>query len=731
MGSTQQKIIVAEKWNVSEANNPVRNTNHDYLKFVNSAVFSEEARHFMRYGYYTDAPAGTKDYEDYWEEQDRRCIEGYSVGGVRIPGRYYFMLNFGMIKARPIDPKTGIEYSDRKIWTFPKFLDHQYYIGLELEECFAEGPHVGKPMQGMICLKSRRKGFSYFDSSTVSAYNYNFVPGSTTVLAAFETQYYKVPLDAVHTTLNHLNKYTCWSKRRIINRRDHIKSGFKGYDRNGQEIEDGDLSEFLAVSFKDNPFKSIGESIYAFNGEELGRWPDFLTAYSIAEPTFRDGNIMTGVPILWGSAADIEVGSVGLEDMFYNPSAYGLKGYENIYDDNATGKCGYFIDDLWYYPDKVVKKHFVNGKEQTITLEGVDVNGNSIREVAYDSLMEKRNLRARGDRYAYNKFISQQPLKPSEAFLRVEGNRFDVTRAQARLSIIESNRTKYINSIQCVDLEINNGNVVIVPDLIHPPLRDFPLKDNINKPGVIEIYEEPVIDRETGKPYRNRVIFGIDSYDKDYSTTNSVGSIIGLDSWTDRIVVHYKGRPEADKFYEKCRRLLMLYNGTAMYERTNIGIYTYFYNAGSIHLLADEPEILAQKGLVKPMPIGNNKKGCPMPDGVKALGLELFETWLNEKAYEQPEVKDGEEPIILARYDELRSIPLLKEIIGFNPDGNYDDISAMLPLMIYREDRKKVLQSYTQKIKTRAEDPFFNRFASKTSFHPSVAQILNKEFKVN
>lgn len=720
------KIIVAEKWNVTETNNPVRNTKHDYLKFINSAVFSEEARHFMRYGYYTDAPVGSKDYEDYWDEQERRCLEGYSVGGVRIPGRYYFYLNFGQIRAIPIDPITGEDVGKKKIITFPRFLDHQYYISLELEECFAEGPHIGKDMHGLVCLKSRRKGFSYFFSGEGFAYNFNFVPGATSLLGAFESGHYEIPLDATYNILNHINKNTAWSKRRLINRRDRIKSGYKYFDENGLEVEDGYLSEFMAISFKDNPFKSIGQSIYCMGFEECGKWPGLLTAYTISEPTFRDGNIMTGVPCLWGSAGDMESGSKDLAELFYNPTSYGLKGYDNIYEDNATGDCGWFIDDLWYYPDKIVKKHIINGKQVTTELRGVDIQGNSNRDVVYESLMEKRALRLKGSRNAYNEFVTQQPLTPSEALLRTNDNLFDTVRAKARLSLIESNRTQYINSIQCVDLELNNGNVVIIPDLTHPPLREFPLKDNVNKPGVIEIYEEPVNDKETGRSYRGRYIAGLDSYDKDYSTTNSVGSMLVLDLWTDRIVAHYKGRPEANKFYEKCRRLLMLYNAMGMYERTNIGIYTYFYNAGSAHLLADEPEILAQKGLVKPVPIGNNKKGCPMPEGVKALGLQLLETWLSGKAYEQPEVKEGEEALILSRYDELRSIPLLKEIIDWDSKGNYDDISAMLPLMIFREDKKKLLQRFAVKTKSRAEDPFFDRFRTRQFINQQIYGITTK-----
>src|SRR5574343_358815 len=183
MGRPKSQPSVAEPW-PKELHNPVRNTQHEYLKFLNTAVFSEEARHFLRHGYYTNAPYGSKDWTDYWDTQEERCINGYSVGGVRISGRHYFFLNFSMLKARPIDPITGLEKDSKKIITFPRFLDHQYYLFLEIEECFAEGPHKGKSLQGEIIAKSRRKGISFVNSGGIIGYNYNFIPASLTTIAA-------------------------------------------------------------------------------------------------------------------------------------------------------------------------------------------------------------------------------------------------------------------------------------------------------------------------------------------------------------------------------------------------------------------------------------------------------------------------------------------------------------------------------------------------------------------
>ena len=37
------------------------------------------------------------EYEEYWREQKRRCIEGYWQCGKWMPGNLYFYINFGSI----------------------------------------------------------------------------------------------------------------------------------------------------------------------------------------------------------------------------------------------------------------------------------------------------------------------------------------------------------------------------------------------------------------------------------------------------------------------------------------------------------------------------------------------------------------------------------------------------------------------------------------------------------
>ena len=721
-------MIVAEPW--KGVVNPIANADQPYLRFVNSAVFQEEGLHFLKHGYYTNAPYGSKDYNDYWDIQEQRVLNGYSVGGVRITGRHYFYLNFCLIKARPIDPNTGAEKigENRKIITLPRFLDHNYYWFNEFEQCVAEGPYSQNEKKGMIVAKSRRKGFTYQVSSGVYAYNFNFIPASTNILAAYEKGHYKVTLDGIHFSINHINRITDWGKKQgKLSKRDHFRASFVMRDpATGIDVEDGYMSEIQAVSFKDNPFKSIGESTDLMGFEESGKFEHLLTAYTIAESTFRDGDIMTGIPLIWGTGGDMEKGTKDFAELFYNPEPYGLKSYENIYDENATGNCGWFIDDMWYYPGTVTKKYFLNdGTEKKKVIPFVDQQGNSNRQDAEQSLDIKRAKRRKGSRDAYNKFITQQPKNPAEAFLRVQGTMFDTVRASARLSHILTNQAKYIDSIWLADLVVDpiNQKIKFEYNLKGVPIRDFPIKNN-KQPGCIEIYEPPVTN-EANEVMSGRYIAAIDPYDDDESTTNSVGSILVLDLLTDRIVCHYKGRPEtADTFFETCRRILKYYNAIANYERNKKGIYGYLYNKNQLHLLCDEPELLKDKGISKANTFGNNSKGTYGSTPVIIYGLQRAVQWMSTTAYGEEE---GSEVINL---DKIRSIPLLKEIIGWNPNDNYDDISALLLLMIYREDRLQYkTHMHEERVKAVTSDPFFDRHVgvSNSYSNKSIMDFIRTE----
>ena len=68
-------IITSKKWDKLDPQkvNPVRHTGQEYLKFINTEIFSEASKYYLRHGVYTHAPEGTSEYIEFWDEQEIRC----------------------------------------------------------------------------------------------------------------------------------------------------------------------------------------------------------------------------------------------------------------------------------------------------------------------------------------------------------------------------------------------------------------------------------------------------------------------------------------------------------------------------------------------------------------------------------------------------------------------------------------------------------------------------------
>lgn len=99
----------------------------DGLDF-NPGPFREAAVHKQTTGKYSGAIYGSKAYKEYWNEQKRRCIEGYEFGGYRITGDNYFFLNFYNLKTSEVDQVN-------QAFGFPSFLVFQYEYFHYIEMC--------------------------------------------------------------------------------------------------------------------------------------------------------------------------------------------------------------------------------------------------------------------------------------------------------------------------------------------------------------------------------------------------------------------------------------------------------------------------------------------------------------------------------------------------------------------------------------------------------------------
>lgn len=176
--------------------------------------------------------------------------------------------------------------------------------------------------------------------------------------------------------------------------------------------------------------------------------------------------------------------------------------------------------------------------------------------------------------------------------------------------------------------------------------------------------------------------------DNDQAESSSLSSTFVLDLFTDRIVAEYTGRQQfADDNFEVVRLLCLFYNGKCLYESNKKGIFAYFQKMQSTHLLADTPEYLRDKQLIKYSAFGSGAKGVNATSAINNYANGLIRDWLL-KPVSTVVVEDGEEKeIIVSNLYFLRGRALIEELIAFDPIRNFDRIRALGMLMLYREEK--------------------------------------------
>lgn len=113
------------------------------------------------------------------------------------------------------------------------------------------------------------------------------------------------------------------------------------------------------------------------------------------------------------------------------------------------------------------------------------------------------------------------------------------------------------------------------------------------------------------------------------------------------------------------------------------GVYSYFSRMNCLYLLADTPEYLKDKDIIKNIGVGNNSKGVKATKPVNDYANRLIRDWLLKPVTIQSS-KDGEETTVF-NLTRIRNRALIKELMLYNPDINVDRVRALGLLMLYRE----------------------------------------------
>lgn len=446
------------------------------------------------------------------------------------------------------------------------------------------------------------------------------------------------------------------------------------------------------VTFADNPFAANGGRPNKIFIDEVGFQRNILETWEAIESTQANETFKRLTIYAMGTGGLSSAGAVTYaQEIYYNPESYNCIAYEDIWE--HKGNIGYFIPTT-----KATNKY----------KEGPNYITNETKALS-DVEKERDKARESKSKTKLLGLIINKPLKPSEIFLRLEGSFFNTVELKHTLADLESN-PRLLDLSWKVDLHMPKEGVIEALPSNKPVLRDFPLRRGTDLDACIEIFEKPKFDPVTGKPFSNRYAIANDPVDDDENDDikRSLQSTFVMDLWTDRIVAEYTARTYlVDTYYENVRRLCMYYNAQVLYENNKKGLYQYFKNKGSTHWLAETPEIFKEQKLFRGDSITNKSVGVNMgSDKAKLYGLNRIKTWLDMPAQVNNEEDQGK-----TNAQMIRSVALLKELIAYSMDLNADRVSAMLILMLYRDEKQLLVQAEKTygSYKTPADDKFWSR----------------------
>lgn len=636
--------------------------------------FRQPAIHFLKHGCYTFLKPNSNpnsEFRKHWDEEKRRCYEGYvrESDGEWVTGFNYWFMNYCPMMVNKL-----IEGRKKAIRTeaFPFFFEGIYWRFHYLWQAREGGKHA-------IELAKRGCAKSY---SLAAIMSHNLILGESeesnrrviTVLTAYQKEYLKDDKDGTLSkfkpSINFSFANTPFPHLMLKNSPNEMswQMGYK--DEYG--VEKGSLNQVLAVSAKDDSEKLRGKRGWILF-EEMGSFKGLLSLYDITRKSVEDGDYTFATMYLVGTAAESESDFSSAKTLLYNPDGYNILSIDNVFDRPKQGKPKFGF----FFPSYINRAGCYNK-------DGVS----DVVKALIEILIARYKAKYSADPKSVLRVIAEDPITPAEAIIKVKAAYFPITALTERLSQLDQDVHAY-DDVYIGKLVQNSNGVEFTPtsDI---PIRKFGVENDT--PGAVEIFEMPEKDR-SGKVPHTRYIIGHDPVDNDQAESSSLSSTFVLDLWTDKIVAEYTGRQSfADDNFEIVRLLCLFYNAKCLYESNKKGIFAYFGKMNCTHLLADTPEFLRDKQLIKYSSFGSNAKGVNASAAINAYANNLIRDWLMKPVTIIQNVDGEDVEVTVYNLNFLRNRALIEELIAFNPEINVDRIRALGMVMLYREEKMFLYQ---------------------------------------
>jgi hypothetical protein len=399
-----------------------------------------------------------------------------------------------------------------------------------------------------------------------------------------------------------------------------------------------------------------------------------------------DGTVKQGIIWMTGTGGDMAGGATeAVKQVFYSPEAFDCLAFDDEFE-GYQSKIGFFV------PAWMTLNQFK------------DELGNTDWRRALAYLLRTRETLKKNvkKKQAYEDEIVQRPLVHSEVFLLNNHSILPVSdlkeHMDSLLSMQDAPGIAGLNGWMFLDAD-GSPYLKVDPDRYKP--ADYPVKAADDNEGAVVVWEEPDPDASYGW-----YVAGNDPYDFDVAPNSvSLGSVFiirrgtALNGGFDRIVAEYTGRPQmATDFYEQVRRLLIWYGGAlCLYENEKQHIKEHFKKMYSIGLLAYTPGVLKANETSKTAKA--RMYGQHMSQQVKNECEIYLREWLLTP------IGDGK-----LQLHTIKSIPLLKELVSYNVDGNFDRVIALMLAIIQLVQMRPISTTDAPDEKKEEEvDDFFTR----------------------
>ena len=604
---------------------------------------------------------GGRLHTEFWEEIIYHLQNGFTTGGLWIPGPYFMYLNFKKV--------AGL-YGP----VFPNFIDTHHQLALEWHEV-----KISPDLAGMIIPKARRKGLSFF-ATMEGDYGARIIPQFRMAIAGGLDNYVqgfrKKLVDRFNDVPPELQMHI------LKDNEDEFQVGYeyrtdKGWRKNLQ-------GHFMFETLKDQATKLEGEFFHIVVMEEMGEFPRSDQAYESIRPALEMGERIEGKFLMYGTGGNMLKGSKAFKHFSAYKDSYGLRKrlvlgnqFYYPYFGGAKNKDGTSAEKIPY----VKAKHPDLAPEQYLGCEDL--------QAAEEAILNGRLIRSKNpDKRALTEWNKKYPLNEDEIFTSSGSNNFNTDKLYEKLIQTQSTPEQKWNTFKLEFVKDKDGDMMIPFQV-----KAIPVEENLDDGEIVYIFQPPKLN------IKDLDVGGVDSYNEDVTTTtDSLGAmtvvrradeIILPDTLPGRIPVclYYRRPKRKEIFFQTCLKISIYYN---LIKNTMISaeydlIIQYYKDMGAKKYLSPRP-----KSFDSPDTEQHHDYGVKMNSYSKPRMVGLLQSWVED-------------------FTHLCEFPdMLKDLIAYDDQNigtDYDSADALGYALMRIIDMKRTPQEDTKNKKARSDLP--------------------------